>query len=75
MIEFKVADRVGEIVIKRSSAGNAFTGEMVAALCETVQHAARDADIVTLTGEGADFTVGRDRTGPPPASPLRHSAQ
>src|SRR5262245_35898041 len=68
MIEFKVADRVGEIVIKRPSAGNAFTGEMVAALCETMQRAARDADIVTLTGEGADFTVGRDRAGLPPAS-------
>jgi enoyl-CoA hydratase/carnithine racemase len=70
MIEFKVTDRVGDIIIKRPSAGNAFTGEMVAALCEIMQRATRDADIVTLTGEGADFTAGRDRAGPPPASPF-----
>jgi len=70
MIEFEVADRVGEIIIKRPSAGNAITGEMVAALCEIIQRAAQETDIVTLTGEGADFTVGRDRAGPPPDSPF-----
>jgi enoyl-CoA hydratase/carnithine racemase len=70
MIEFKVTERVGELIIRRPSTGNAFTGEMVDALCEIMNLASRDADIVTLTGEGADFTVGRDRTGPPPASPF-----
>jgi enoyl-CoA hydratase/carnithine racemase len=60
-INFTVNDRVGAVVIQRASAANAFTGEMVRRLREAIQGAAQSADILTLTGEGADFTVGRDR--------------
>ncbi len=70
MIEFKVEDRIGEIVIKRPEAGNAVTGEMVRKLGDAVLQAAREADIVTLRGEGADFTIGRDRKEPKSGAPF-----
>jgi enoyl-CoA hydratase/carnithine racemase len=64
MLKFKIEDRVGTIVIDRASAGNAFTGEMILQLGEIMRQAAEQADIVRLTGAGADFTVGRDRQEP-----------
>jgi hypothetical protein len=51
----------GTIVIERVSAGNAFTEAMVRQLGEIIRRAAEEADIVTLSGAGADFTIGRDR--------------
>jgi methylglutaconyl-CoA hydratase len=70
MLNFKVENRVGEIVIARASAANAFTGEMVRQLGEIMLKAATSADIVTLRGEGADFTVGRDRQEKRSGSPF-----
>jgi enoyl-CoA hydratase/carnithine racemase len=70
MIEFKASNRVGEIVIERASAGNAFTGDMVRQLRDALERAAESTDILTLTGAGADFTVGRDRQEPKTGSPF-----
>lgn len=70
MIAFKVRDRVGEIVIDRASAANAITSAMVRQLCSSLQEAAQSTDIVTLKGEGADFTVGRDRQEPRTGTPF-----
>jgi enoyl-CoA hydratase/carnithine racemase len=70
MIKFDVQDRVGKIVIDRASAGNAVTGEMGRQLGEIMQRAAQEADILTLTGAGADFTMGRDRHEPKTGTPF-----
>lgn len=70
MITFKLEDRVGEIVIDRPEAGNAVTGAMARRMAELLRQHAHDAEIVTLTGAGADFTLGRDRKEPKPASPF-----
>jgi enoyl-CoA hydratase/carnithine racemase len=70
MISFNVEDRVGRIVIARAAAANAFTGDMVRQLHAALQSAAECTDIVTLTGEGTDFTVGRDRHEPKTGSPF-----
>ncbi|CAN0459285.1 unnamed protein product, partial [Phaeothamnion confervicola] len=70
MLEYKVADRVGAVVIKRPAEGNAFTGEMVRQFGEIMIKAAQEADILTLTGEGADFTIGRDRHEPKSGTPF-----
>jgi enoyl-CoA hydratase/carnithine racemase len=70
MLRFEFEERVGRIVIERAPAANAFTGEMVRQLGEIMLEAAQAADIVTLTGEGADFTVGRDREEPRSGSPF-----
>ena len=64
MLKFNVEDRVGTIVIERASEGNAFTGEIVRQLGEIIRRAVEEADIVTLAGAGADFTIGRDRHKP-----------
>ena len=70
MLEFKAADRVGEIVIRRPAAGNAFTGEMARQLGEIMRETARNADILTLSGEGDDFSIGRDRHEPKSGAPF-----
>jgi len=70
MLNFNVEDRVGTIVIERASAGNAFTEAMVRQLGEIIRRAAEEADIVTLSGAGADFTIGRDRGEPKSGSPF-----
>jgi enoyl-CoA hydratase/carnithine racemase len=70
MIKYTVANRVGEIVIGRASAGSAFAGEMVRQLGEIMLKAAAEADIVTLKGEGGDFSIGRDRQQPPTEAPF-----
>jgi enoyl-CoA hydratase/carnithine racemase len=64
MLKFHVEDRVGTIMMERASAGNAFTGEMIRQLGEIMRRAAQEADIVTLSGAGVDFTIGRDRHEP-----------
>ena len=70
MLDFKVADRVGEIVIRRPAAGNALTAEMVHQFAELMFKAAENVDILTLSGEGADFTIGRDRHEPRSGAPF-----
>ena len=61
MLQFNADGRVAEIVINRPGAGNAFTGEMARQLGQIMREAAQSADVVIIRGEGADFTIGRDR--------------
>ncbi len=70
MLKYKVADRFGEVVFARAAAGNAFTGEMVRQFGDIMVRAAGEADVLTMTGEGADFTVGRDRHEPKSGTPF-----
>lgn len=70
MLDFRVSDRVGDITIRRPAAGNAVTGEMARQLGEIMLRAAQEADIVTLSGEGSDFTIGRDRHEPKSGAPF-----
>lgn len=70
MIGYSVRGRVGEIVIARPDAGNAITGEMAQTLGDILVRAATEADLLTLSGAGDDFTIGRDRQGAKAASPF-----
>ena len=69
MIKCEVEDRLARIAFARASEGNAFTGDMIRQLRDTIRDCDGRVDILTLAGEGADFTVGRDRkepmSGPP----------
>ena len=69
MIKCEVADRLARIVFARAGEGNAFTGDMIRQLRDAIRDCDGRADIVTLAGEGMDFTLGRDRkepmSGPP----------
>lgn len=69
MIKCDVADRLARIAFARAGEGNAFTGDMIRQLRDAIRDCDGRADILTLAGEGADFTVGRDRkepmSGPP----------
>lgn len=70
MIEFTVADRTGRIIMRRPEAGNAFTASMVDRLASVTAEAAEVCDILMISAEGADFTLGRDRTEPKSGSPF-----
>ncbi len=70
MIKFDVADRIGRLVIDRPSAGNAFTTQMAGQFRAALERAANGVDIIILTGEGRDFTVGRDRKEPRTGTPF-----
>ncbi|HKQ28855.1 MAG TPA: enoyl-CoA hydratase/isomerase family protein [Burkholderiales bacterium] len=70
MIDFAVENRVARLVLQRSSASNAFTGEMLSQLLAALARAANEADILAISAAGSDFSLGRDRqdvrAGPPP---------
>jgi enoyl-CoA hydratase/carnithine racemase len=70
MIALELKDRIARILIDRPSEGNAFTGDMVRRLRDALTGVAGAADIVTLTGAGVDFTVGRDRNEPRTGAPF-----
>ncbi|MGF7161574.1 enoyl-CoA hydratase/carnithine racemase [Rhodoligotrophos appendicifer] len=70
MIEFAIADQIGRIVIHRPEAANAFTGAMVDRLAAAITEAAGSCQILLITGQGADFTLGRDRAEPKTGSPF-----
>ena len=66
MIELAIEDRVARLVLQRP----AFTGEMLGQLLAALTRAASEADILSISAAGADFSLGRDRqdarAGPPP---------
>jgi methylglutaconyl-CoA hydratase len=70
VIEFSLEARIGRVVINRPQASNAFTGAMTQQLLDAIRSAADTADIVTIEAKGPDFTIGRDRNEPKPATPL-----
>lgn len=70
MLQFTSDGRIGDIVIDRPDAGNAFTGEMARQLGQIMREAAQSVDVLTICGAGADFTIGRDRHEPKSGSPF-----
>jgi enoyl-CoA hydratase/carnithine racemase len=61
LIDFALENRVARVVLQRPAAANAFTTEMLSQLLEALARAASEADILTLSAAGADFSLGRDR--------------
>jgi len=70
MIRFSTSDRIGEITFDRPADGNAFTGQMVQQFQQVIAGATGTVDILVLAGEGADFTIGRDRKEPKSGAPF-----
>jgi enoyl-CoA hydratase/carnithine racemase len=70
MIRFDVADRIGRLVIDRPAAANAFTTDMAGQFGAALEKAIDGVDIIVMTGEGPDFTVGRDRNEPRSDTPF-----
>ncbi len=70
MIDFAIENRVARLILKRPSASNAFTSEMLAQMLAALTRAAREADVLAISAAGDDFSLGRDRqdakAGPPP---------
>jgi enoyl-CoA hydratase/carnithine racemase len=70
VIDFAIENRVARLVLQRSSASNAFTGEMLSQMLAALARAANEADILAISAAGNDFSLGRDRqdakAGPPP---------
>lgn len=60
MIACDVKDGVARVAIHRATHGNALTAALVKRLRDILRELAT-AKIVILTGEGADFCLGRDR--------------
>jgi enoyl-CoA hydratase/carnithine racemase len=61
VIEFAVESRVARLVLQRPAASNAFTTEMLSQLLAALTRAAGEADILSISAGGADFSLGRDR--------------
>jgi enoyl-CoA hydratase/carnithine racemase len=68
MIACEIKNRVAHVVIRRANDGNAFSSEMIRQLRDIFRDTST-ADIMTLTGEGADFSLGRDRNEPKSGTP------
>jgi methylglutaconyl-CoA hydratase len=61
-IRYAVRDRVAEIVLARPDESNRFTHTMMRDLANALGAATADGvDIVVLSAEGADFSLGRER--------------
>ena len=61
MIDLSIENRVARLVLQRASASNAFTGEMLRQLLAGVVRASDEADILSISAAGDDFSLGRDR--------------
>lgn len=68
MITCEVQGQVARVTIRRPQEGNALTGELVRKLRDTIRELSATT-IVTLTGEGPDFCLGRDRKEPRSGTP------
>jgi enoyl-CoA hydratase/carnithine racemase len=67
-IALTIADRIARLELRRPADANAVTGAMVGALIDAVGRASAEADIMLISGAGADFSVGRDRAEAPGTS-------
>ena len=67
-IGLTIADRIARLELRRPADANAVTGAMIGALIDAVGRASAEADIMLISGVGADFSVGRDRTEAPGTS-------
>lgn len=70
LIDLKIQDRIGRLVLQRPDAGNAFTSEMMSQFRAAVTRATGDADILLVSAAGADFCLGRDRQEPKSGAPF-----
>lgn len=64
MIGFEQSEGVGYLVIRRPEAANAFTSDMLRQTAEIVETIRESCDLLIISGEGADFSLGRDREEP-----------
>lgn len=69
-VELTIASRVARLVLQRAAAGNAFTSRMMSDFLAMVTRASAEADILVVSGAGADFSVGRDREEPKTGAPF-----
>lgn len=70
LIDLKIENRVGRLVLQRAAAGNAFTGEMMSQLLAALTRAGAEADILAISAAGDDFSLGRDRQEPKTGAPF-----
>lgn len=63
-IRLSIEERVGRLLLCRPSAGNAFTSGMLSQFLDAMTRARTDADILVISSEGEDFSLGRDRQEP-----------
>jgi enoyl-CoA hydratase/carnithine racemase len=61
VIDLAIENRVARLVLQRPAAANAFTTEMLSQLLAALTRAASEADILSISAAGADFSLGRDR--------------
>jgi enoyl-CoA hydratase/carnithine racemase len=64
LIDLKIENRIGRLVLQRPSVANAFNTEMMSQFLAVVTRAASEADILMISSAGEDFSVGRDRQEP-----------
>jgi enoyl-CoA hydratase/carnithine racemase len=64
LIDLKIENRIGRLLLQRASAANAFTTEMMSQFLAAVTRAGTEADILIISSAGEDFSVGRDRQEP-----------
>lgn len=65
LIELSVEGRVAHVRLNRPEAANAFSTEMMMRFGQVLMSATVRADVLLLTGAGADFSVGREVDSPP----------
>lgn len=70
LIDLKITDRVGRLLLQRPSMGNAFTTGMLSEFLSAMTRAAGEADILVISSSGADFSLGRDRQEPKTGAPF-----
>ncbi|MGH8311439.1 MAG: enoyl-CoA hydratase/isomerase family protein, partial [Steroidobacteraceae bacterium] len=63
-IQLTIEERVGRLLLRRLSAGNAFTSEMLSQFLEAMARARAEVDILVISSAGEDFSLGRDRQEP-----------
>jgi enoyl-CoA hydratase/carnithine racemase len=60
VVETRIEDRVGHLVLNRPDAMNAVTIELAAALEGALRELAEHADVIVIRGAGGNFSVGGD---------------
>lgn len=64
MIGFEQNNGVGRLVLQRAPQSNAFTSEMLGRTAEILEGVGDDCHVIVISGEGDDFSLGRDREEP-----------
>jgi methylglutaconyl-CoA hydratase len=64
-LQLRIENRIGRLVLERP----AFTSDTLSQFLSALARAAAEADVLLISGSGNDFSLGRDRQEPKPASP------